>query len=114
MKLDLTGIQIDITPAIQDFVTKKIKKLDKFFEEDTIIHVTFSAKKEKQRVEVRVEYKGKTYIAEEDTDDLYTEIDRAIDKIQRQVRKQKTRFLRNRSENDMSEPIEVLDADVVE
>jgi len=106
MKLDLTGIKNDITPAIHDFVAKKVKKLDKFFDRDTIVHVTFSAKQEKQKVDIRIEYKGKTYIAEEDTDDLYTGIEKLIDKLQGQIIKQKTKVLKKRTERVITDAIE--------
>lgn len=98
MKLDLTGKGIDITPGIQEYAEKKVQKLDKFFDEDTIVHVTFAAKKEQQEVDIRVEYKGKTYLAEEDTHDVYAGMDLAIDKLLGQIRKQKTRMLKDRTD----------------
>lgn len=98
MKLDLTGLQNEVTPAIYEYASKKIKKLDKFFTDETIVHVTFFAKKEKQKVDIRIEYKGKTYLAEEETTDVYAGIDIAIDKILRQIRKHKTKILRGRAE----------------
>lgn len=106
MKLDLTGKNIEITPAIQDFAEKKVKKFDKFFDNDTIIHVTFSAKKEKQQVDIRIEYKGKTYLAEEDTYDVYAGIDLAIDKLLGQIRKEKTKMLKNRTDNNTDVELE--------
>lgn len=106
MKLDLTGKNIEITPAIQDFAEKKVKKFDKFFDDDTIIHVTFSAKKEKQQVDIRIEYKGKTYLAEEDTYDVYAGIDLAIDKLLGQIRKEKTKMLKNRTDNNTDVELE--------
>ena len=102
MKLDLTGKNIEITPAIQDFAEKKVKKFDKFFDDDTIIHVTFSAKKEKQQVDIRIEYRGRTYLAEEDTYDVYAGIDLAIDKLLGQIRKEKTKMLKNRTDINMA------------
>ena len=36
MKLDLTGLRIEVTDAIIEFVYKKIQKLNKFFDEDTL------------------------------------------------------------------------------
>ena len=51
MKLDLTGLRIEVTDAIRSFTEKKIKKLNKFFDEETICHVTFTDKS-----------KGKHYI----------------------------------------------------
>ncbi len=98
MKLDLTGKGIDITPGIQEYAEKKVQKLDKFFDEDTLVHVTFAAKKEQQEVDIRVEYKGKTYLAEEDTHDVYAGMDLAIDKLLGQIRKQKTKMLKDRAD----------------
>lgn len=109
MKLDLTGKNIEITPAIQEFAEKKVKKFEKFFEDDTIVHVTFSAKKEKQNVDIRIEYKGKTFLAEEDTYDVYAGIDLAIDKLLGQIRKEKTKMLKGRSENNISLETEEID-----
>ncbi len=91
MKLDLTGLRIDVTDAIRSFAEKKVKKLDKFFDENTICHVTFTDKsKGKHRVDIRIEYKSRTYLAEENTDDLYSGIDALVDKIEGQVRKDRT------------------------
>ena len=90
MKLDLTGLRIEVTDAIRSFTEKKIKKLDKFFGEDTICHVTFTDKyKGKQRVDMRIEYKSRTYLAEENTDDLYSGIDALVEKIEGQLRRDK-------------------------
>ena len=99
MKLDITGIGIDVTDGIREYATKKVAKLDKFFDENTIAHVTFSAKKERQNVDLRIESKGKTYMAEEATHDVYAGIDLLIDKLLGQVRKEKTKKLNRRNEN---------------
>lgn len=90
MKLDLTGLRIEVTDAIRDFVFKKIQKLDKFFDEDTLCHVTYTAPtKGKQHVDMRIEYKSHTYIAEDEVDDLYYGVESLISKIERQCRKVK-------------------------
>lgn len=90
MKLDLTGLRIDVTDGIREFVERKVKKLDKFFDEDTICHVTFTDMvKGKQHVDIRIEYKSRTYLAEEDTNDLYYGIEELISKIEGQIRKDK-------------------------
>lgn len=90
MKLDLTGLRIEVTDAIRDFVFKKIQKLDKFFDEDTLCHVIYTAPtKGKQHVDMRIEYKSHTYIAEDEVDDLYYGVESLISKIERQCRKVK-------------------------
>ena len=99
MKLDITGIGIDVTDGIREYATKKVAKLDKFFDDSTIAHVTFSAKKENQNVDIRIESKGKTYLAEEATHDVYAGIDLLIDKLLGQIRKEKTKKLNRRTES---------------
>lgn len=92
MKLDLTGRQIEITEGIEEAVERKIARLEKFFDEDTIAHVTFSAKKEKQKVDIRIEYKSKTYMAEVETTDVYHALDDVVEKLIGQIRKEKTKL----------------------
>ena len=99
MKLDLTGLGIDVTDGIREFVERKVKKLDKFFDEDTICHVTFTDMvKGKQHVDIRIEYKSRTYLAEEDTNDLYYGIEELISKIEGQIRKDKAMNEKRRRE----------------
>ena len=98
MKIDLTGDGVEITPAIREYVEKKSQKLEKFFEDDTILHVTYSANKGISDLDIRIEEKGVTYMAEEQNRDLYAGIDLGVDKILGQIRKQKTKILSNRNQ----------------
>lgn len=111
MKLDLNGMGIEVTDGIKEYATKRVSKLDKFFDDDTVVHVTFSAKKEKQFVSIRVESKGKTYMAEEPTHDVYAGIDLVMDKLQGQIRKQKTKMLNKRSEGNINMGVTEEDLD---
>ena len=111
MKLDLTGLRIEVTDAIIEFVYKEIQKLNKFFDEDTLCHVTYTAStKGKQHVDMRIEYKSHTYIAEDDVDDLYYGVESLISKIERQCRKVKDENIGKKR----SETIEVETEDVEE
>lgn len=104
MKLDLTGIHIEVTEAIKEFTEKKIKKLDKFFDENTICHVTFTEKsKGKQHLDIRIEYKSRTYLAEENTDNLYSGIEELVSKIEGQIRKDKAMAEKARKANSIPE-----------
>ncbi len=105
MKLDLTGRQIEITEGIQEFVERKIKKFDKFFDEDTIAHVTISAKKEKQNMDIRIEHKSKTYIAEIQTEDIYKGMDVLAEKLISQIRKEKTKIEKSRRDGVEKEEV---------
>lgn len=111
MKLDLTGLRIEVTDAIIEFVYKEIQKLNKFFDEDTLCHVTYTAStKGKQHVDMRIEYKSHTYLAEDDVDDLYYGVESLISKIERQCRKVKDENIGKKR----SETVEVETEDVEE
>lgn len=99
MKLDLTGLRIEVTDGIRDYVEKKVQKLAKFFDEDTICHVTFTDMvKGKQHIDIRIEYRSHTYLAEEDTEDLYSAMDDLVSKIEGQLRKEKSIVDKKRKE----------------
>lgn len=100
MKLDLTGLRIEVTDAFREFTERKIEKLSKFFDPDTICHVTFTDRsKGKQRIDIRIEYKSRTYIAEEDCEDIYYGLEELISKIEGQIRKDKSLAEKKRREN---------------
>ena len=66
------------------------RKNKKFFDEDTLCHVTYTAPtKGKPHVDMRIEYRSHTYLAEDDVEDLYYGIEALIGKIERQCRKVK-------------------------
>ena len=115
MKLDLTGIHLEVTEAIREFVEKKVSKLEKFFEPDTICHVTFAAAvRGKQKVDMRIEYKSHTYLAEGDYEDLYYGIEELISKIESQIKKVKDANEKKRKEtiavpSDMEDIENILD-----
>lgn len=105
MKLDLTGLRIEVTDSIREFVDKKIQKLNKFFDEDTLCHVAYTAPtKGKQHVDMRIEYRSHTYLAEDDVEDLYYGIEALIGKIERQCRKVKDENIGKKR----SETIEII------
>lgn len=98
MNLNFTGKNMEITDALRDVTEKKIGKLDKYFQKDIEGNVTFSSEKNRKIIEVTINLPGTIIRAEESTDDMYASIDKAIDVLERQIRKYKTR-LQNRYKN---------------
>lgn len=98
MKLDLTGVHIEITEGLTEFVERKVERLSKFFSEDTIIHVTVETNKNRQSLSIRIEYNSHTYLADVETDDIYHSMDEAIEIIVGQIIKQKDRKEKSRYE----------------
>lgn len=111
MKLDLTGLRIEVTDAFRDFTAKKVEKLSKFFEPETICHVTFTDRsKGKQHIDMRIEYKSRTYLAEEDCDDIYYGLESLIEKVEGQIRKDKTLAEKKRREGIPQEEVEDIES----
>ena len=114
MKIIITGKNIEITDALRDRVTKKIGKLDKFFDKDTEAHVTLSVQKMRQIVEVTIPFNGIVLRAEEYNDDMYASIDKTIDVLERQIRKNKTRLERKIYNNEFRIDSHTFDDEVIE
>lgn len=92
MKFIISGKNIEVTEALKDKITKKIGKLDKFFNPNTEVHATLSVEKTRQMIEVTITSNGIVLRGEESNEDMYTSIDKVVDKLERQIRRNKTRL----------------------
>lgn len=92
MKIKITGKNMDITDALREIAFKKLGKLDKYFQGDVDTNVTFSVEKDRQIIEVTINLPGTILRAEEYSDDMYTSIDKAVDVLEGQIRKYKTKL----------------------
>ena len=100
MELNIRGDKLVVTKAIKDYVTDKMSKLDKYFEEASKIKasILIKVKNDEQIIEVTVPTSKFTLRAEEKHSDLYAAIDLVVDKLERQIRKNKTK-LNNKYKN---------------
>ena len=92
MKFIISGKHINVTDALKEKVRRKIGKLNKYFSESTEAHVTMSVEKVRQIIEVTILYNGVVFRAEVASDDMYSSIDKAVDILERQIRKNKTKL----------------------
>lgn len=113
MKIIISGKNIEITGALKETIEKKFGKLDKFFNKGTEAHITMSVEKNRQILEVTIPFNGVVLRAEVANDDMYAAIDKSIDIVERQIRKNKTRLAKKLHENaftagnfSINEPIE--------
>ncbi|MDR3253544.1 MAG: ribosome-associated translation inhibitor RaiA [Endomicrobium sp.] len=90
MQINITARHLKLTDSIDAYVRKKIAKAGKFFDRDDIwAHVILSVEKSRQITEV-VFYVGKlSFRAKEQSPDLYASVDLTIDKLEKQLKKQK-------------------------
>jgi len=94
MKVTVIAKNMELTDALKEIVQKKISKLEKYFEVGVEAKATLSVQKSRQIVEVTIPFNGVILRGEEATSDMYKSLDLVEDKLQRQIRKQKTRLSR--------------------
>ena len=93
MKFTIVGKNLTVTDGLKAAVEEKIGKLEKYFTEDTEIHVTLSTQKERQKIEVTIPMRGNIVRAEQESNDMYVSIDLVEEIIERQLRKYKTKII---------------------
>lgn len=101
LTFNIRGENIEVTQAIRDYVQKRISKLEKYFEQsvDSTAHVNLKVYQNKDsKVEVTIPLPYLTLRAEETSPDLYASIDLVTDKLERQIRKYKTKVNRKSRE----------------
>jgi len=92
MKIIITGKNFEVTEALKEKINKKFGKLDRYFSPNTETHVTMSVAKSRHIFEVTVHLNGIVMRAEVENTDMYACIDKAVDILEGQVRKNKTRL----------------------
>lgn len=96
MRVEFQGKNMQVSDRLKERVTEKLGKFDKYFQSDVVATVNFSQIRSQQTCEITVSLKHDAHLrAEETTHDMFTSIDRAVEKLERQVRKHRT-ALRNR------------------
>jgi putative sigma-54 modulation protein len=101
MLVTVNGKNVEVTEALREYANKKVSKIDKFFEKSPRgAQVTLSTERGKHIVDITIQVDGLLLRGEEKTNDMYASIDGAIDKIESQVHKYKTKINRRfREEN---------------
>lgn len=101
MRITVSGKNIDVTDALKDRVNKKLSKFDKFFGTNAEAHATLSVERDRHIFEVTIPFNGIILRGEDATDDMYSSIDNVIEKLERQIRKQKTKLERKLKDYDL-------------
>ena len=95
MKFDIRGKNIELTDALKDYTTKRLSKLEKYIEDVKEAQVALSVGAEGHKVEVTIPLNGIILRGEDCTDDMYSSIDLVVEKLEKQIKKYKTRLYRN-------------------
>ena len=92
MKFKIIGRRYDVTDKIRDYVEKKLGKLDKFFKDESEARVVIGTIKDNDYIEATIYEAGMMYRAEASDKEILAAIDKIVDVIERQIRKNKTRL----------------------
>jgi ribosome hibernation promoting factor len=111
MKVNIYGKNMQLTEALKEATIKKVERLDKFFQTDVEAKVVLSIERKNQKVEVTIPFNGRIARVEESSDDMYNSIDEAVESLEQQLRKYKTKLQdkKHSSESIKFENFESLD-----
>lgn len=103
MQVAVRGKNVEVTHALRDYIGKKVGKLEKFVDQPLHAQVTMAVERGRHIVEVTAALNGMLLRGEEASHDMYASIDLVTDKLERQIRKYKTRIFRRRTPNGREE-----------
>ena len=97
MNLTISGHHLEVTPALRNYVTNKLDRIVRHFDQVVDVKVLLTVEKQKekerrQRAECNVHVKGNDMFAESSHADLYAAVDELVDKLDRQVVRHKDRL----------------------
>ncbi len=92
MKFNIIARKFDLTDKIREYIEKKLSKLDKFFREEASARVVLGTIKDNDYIEAQINSGGMIFRAEVEDKEILAAIDRIVDVIERQIRKNKTRL----------------------
>ncbi len=111
MEIIIHGDKIRITKAMNEYINEKLGKLDKYLENSETVraNVVVKVKNNLQTVEVTIPLKKFILRSEETNDDFYAAVDKTIDKLERQIRKQKNRIVSKKIKPSFEFNFEVIE-----
>ncbi|MCR6662771.1 MAG: ribosome-associated translation inhibitor RaiA [Luteimonas sp.] len=100
MQLEIHGQQIEVTPALRDYVDNKLQRLDRHIDQPFEVRVQLGLDKPNHRAEATINLSGKTLHADASAIDMYAAIDLLADKLDRLlVKHRKKQVDHHRGEN---------------
>ena len=97
MQKSVTFINLDSSEALKTYAFEKLDRFDRFLHNPAKANVVLTVEKFRHIAEINISADGFTINAHEETSDMYSAIDMALDKIDKQIKKNKQKFKRHRS-----------------
>jgi len=89
MRIETHGQQLEVTPALRDYVENKLQRLDRHFDQPIEVRVQLGLRKPAHRAEANLTVPGRTLHADAEGENMYAAIDLLADKLDRQILKHK-------------------------
>lgn len=102
MQINISGHHVELTDALRQYVNTKMDRLERHFDQISIVQTTLSVEKQRQKAESSVNIKGGQLFADAEHDDMYAAIDLMIDKLDRQLLKHKEKAVNRAHGNGRS------------
>jgi len=96
MNIIVTGRHLEVTPALKNYVEKKVKRFNRYLSNISEAVVTISVEKYRHKVEVLLKVNGVLIQAEGVTSEVYSSIDEVAEKLGRQIKKYKEKLVSHR------------------
>lgn len=114
MKYNIRGDKLEVTSAIENYVENKLDRLNKYFQNDKVVaNVLLKVRGREQIIEVTIPADKYILRGEVGNDNLYSAIDLVTDKLERQIRKNKTRLSKqNKCYKDLNLNFDIEENDI--
>ncbi len=99
MRITISGKNFNTYKHLEETIEKKFEKLGKYFSDDIDVNLVLSQERNKDKIEVNINAKGAQFRTEQVADDVYEGIDKAIDKLSRQMSKLKGKLQKRYTDN---------------
>lgn len=97
MQTSVTFINLDPSDALKDYAREKLDRFDKYVDNPATANVVLTVEKFRHIADINISADGFVVNGHEETSDMYSAIDMALDKIEKQIKKNKTKYKKRRS-----------------
>ncbi len=118
MDVMITGKQLEVTPALKQYVESRVKKIEKYSRDVSQAIFTLKVEKYRHMAEVLVKVNGFILQSEQETNEMYASVDKAMSKIERQLKKHQEKLHSHRvqhnatGQKEMPEPADWADINI--
>jgi putative sigma-54 modulation protein len=99
MKVIITSKNFNVSDHLRNTIELKFSKLSKYFSDDIAATITLSLEKGRQKIEATINAKGTIFRAEDTTNDIYSGVDKVVDKLSGQMSKYKNKLVKRHKDN---------------